>query len=124
MKKQYKEYSSIEATREVIGCLILNPSLLKNYKILYTDFTNQFYQYIFMAIEHLYNEGATEITPFLIEEYLRPHKDKHANFQKQQGIEVLQILINKVTPVNFEYHYQLIKKYSLLRELKKIIYFA
>ena len=119
MKKQYKEYSSIEATREVVGCLLLNPSLLKNYKILYTDFTKQFYQYVFMAIEHLYKEGATEISPLLIEEYLRNHKDKHANFQREQGVEVLKALMQKVTPANFDYHFQLIKKFSLLRELKK-----
>ncbi len=119
MKKEYREYSSIEATRELIGCILLNPSLLRKYKIFYTDFTKQFYQYVFLAIEHLYKEGATEISPLLIEEYLRHHKDKYANFQKEQGVEVLKALMQKVTPANFDYHYQLIKKFSLLRELKK-----
>ncbi|MBE7031961.1 MAG: hypothetical protein E7401_03245 [Ruminococcaceae bacterium] len=119
MKKEYREYSSIEATREVVGCVLLNPSLLKNYKISHTDFTKQFYQYVFLAIEHLYKEGATEISPLLIEEYLRSHKTRHANFQRDNGIEVLKLLVQKVTPANFEYHYQLIKKFSLLRELKK-----
>ena len=119
MKRQYKEYSSIEATREVVGCVLLNPALLKKYKIKYTDFTKQFYQYVFMAIEHLYNEGAKEITPVLIEEYLRNHKDKHANFKRENGIEVLKTLMQAVSPANFDYHFQMIKKFSLLRELKK-----
>ena len=68
MKKQYKEYCSVEAMSEVVGCLLLQPSLLKTYKILYSDFTKPFYQYVFLAIEHLYSEGATDISPLIIDD--------------------------------------------------------
>ena len=119
MKNEYPEYCSMEATREIIGCLLKKPELLKTHKIIYTDFTKAFYQYVFIAIEHLYKEGAVDITPILIKEYLQNHTEKYANFKKNNGIETLQKLIITSNISNFEYHYELLKKFSLLRELKK-----
>lgn len=119
MAKEFPEYCSMEATKEVIGCLMLKPDLLKTYKIIYTDFTKAIYQYIFIAIEHLYKDKAGDINPILIKEYLQNHPDKYASFTKNNGMELLYKLINISNLANFDYHYELLMKFSLLRDLKK-----
>ena len=118
MKIKHTEYSSVEAMQEVIGSLLIEPSLLKKHKVLYTDFTKPFYMYVFLAIEHLLSEGAKDITPILIKEYLQNYTEKYASFKAQGGIETLQMLIETSNTSNFEYHYELLKKFSLLRDLK------
>lgn len=119
MANEFSDYCSIEATKEIIGCLLMKPDLLKNHKIIYTDFTKVFYQYVFIAIEHLYAEGAIDITPILIKEYLQNHPEKYSNFKRHNGVETLQKLIRTSNLANFEYHYDLLMKFSLLRDLKK-----
>ena len=43
-----------QAIREVLGSLLQNPSLIREYKILQNDFPETFHKLIFAAINNLY----------------------------------------------------------------------
>ena len=118
MKNELKEYCNMDAITQIIGCLIKQPSLLRTYKITYKDFTKVFYQYVFLAIEHLYSNGAEEMSPILISDYIENYPDQYAVFLKNGGIECLQMMEEDAELSNFQYYFDLLKKFSLLREYK------
>ena len=56
------------ATRQIIGCLMLNPLLLLEYPDIYaTDFDNKVARICFINIKNLYDNGATKLTPVEVE---------------------------------------------------------
>ena len=70
-KNVLRQYQSKSATREVLGCLVNNPSLLLTHKITADDFVESFYKIIFGAIKNCYANKATKLDAYVIEEYLK-----------------------------------------------------
>ena len=85
--KRLTDYSDLTATRQVIGCIMQKPEYIKQYKIVETDFAEKLYQYVFSAIEQLYNKGAKLIDTVVIMDYLQQYKAQYANFQHNNGKE-------------------------------------
>ena len=55
------EFQDRNAIRQVLGCLLNNPQLIKMYPLELYDFVDVFHQIIFSVIKNLAREGAEEI---------------------------------------------------------------
>ena len=109
------------AYRQVVGSLMYNPLLFLEYTdILPTDFDNKVARVCFIAIHNLYSEGATKLTIIEVEEeILKNDGASAAIYRNDGGLEFLKIAYEFAEPSNFELYYNRLKKYSLLRRLKK-----
>ena len=108
----------ISAIIQVIGCVYLNPSLIdQNEKYTFTleDFTEDFHKVIFGSIYNLYQYGAKKIEPSTIEDYLSSYPKKLAIYQVNKGDEYLQKISEKAQPAAFDFYYNRMKKFTLLR---------
>lgn len=101
-----------------IGCLLKNPSLLNNttrYNLNKEDFPEKFHKIIFAAIYNLWNEGITNIDYIMIDNYLSKYDLQYQIFVENNGIEYLQEAKEVAELSSFNYGYDRIKKFSLLR---------
>lgn len=98
-----------------------NPLLLLEYTDIYpTDFDNKTARVCFIAIHNLYEEGATKLTIIEVEEEILKNNGASAAIYKNEGgLEFLKIAYEFAELSNFELYYNRLKKYSLLRTLKK-----
>lgn len=109
----------------VLGNLMKKPSLLDDpkYHIRKEDFFDEgessFYVVIFAAINNLYEQGIQEIDVLMIDSFLSNYEVQYKVFNDNDGIEYLQNAIEQSHIRNFEYSYNRLKKFSLLREYKK-----
>ena len=104
-----------QACREVIGSIIQNPSLLKTVKLNQKDFATKFYRLIYAAVNNLYKNGITNIDGVVIDNYLSSYGTQYDLFNKNNGIEFVEKVVELSDQSNFEYYYDRLKKFSLLR---------
>ena len=108
------------ATRQVIGCLMLNPLLFLEYSDLYpTDFDNKVARICFINIKNLYDNGATKLSPIEVDQEISQYSNSVAIYNSGNGLDLLKEAYEFATPNNFELYYNRLKKYSLLRRLHK-----
>ncbi|WP_275935279.1 DnaB-like helicase N-terminal domain-containing protein, partial [Clostridium botulinum] len=92
-KKLIKLYYDSRTGFQVIGCLLKKPILLrdKKYDLSPDDFYNNFHQYVFSAINNLYENGVEEINFVEIEAYLHQSSPKGYKivFEDNEGMEWL-----------------------------------
>lgn len=108
--------------QQVLGCLIQHPqffSQIDKYSFLITDFPNRLDKYIFMAIDNLYKYGAQKIQPVDIENAMRDNAVVVEYFHKCNGIDYINDIIELSEVENFDYYYNKLKKYNLLKDLEK-----
>lgn len=118
--KRLTDYSDLPATRQVIGSIMLKPEYIKQYNISESDFAEKLYQYVFLAIEQLYNNGAKFIDAAVVVDYLQQYKVQYKNFQHNNGFELLQSIEDTTDIENFEYNINIVKKFALLRDYTAI----
>ena len=94
-------------------------SQVDKYSFVLTDFPSRFEKYIYSAIEGLYRNGATNIQPIDIENFLSTNQVAAAVFKEKNGIEYLQDIVELSEVENFDYYYGKFKKLNLLKDLKK-----
>ena len=115
-KAELRKYQSKSATREVLGCLVNNPSLLLTHKIMAEDFVESFYKIIFGAIKNCYTNKAVKLDGYVIEEYLKEaFPTKYEIFKRNEGLRYIQKASEMAIESNFESNYTELKKFSLLR---------
>lgn len=115
------EYQSYSASRQVLGCLIVNPLLLAEHPMDKTDFADGLHQVLFYATQNLYLMGATKLDAVTISNYLNEHFiGGFSEFNKHNGIKLVQELTNPnfINFDTFEANYMEVRKFSLLRKLK------
>ena len=108
--------------QQVLGCLMKHPhyfSEVDKYCLTVTDFSSRFERYIFLAILGLYKQGAVNITPLDIDNFLSTDECASRVFEQYKGIEYLQDIEEFCQAENFPYYYNKLKKLNLLRDLKK-----
>ena len=108
--------------QQVLGCLMKHPhyfSEVDKYCLNVTDFSSRFERYVFLAILGLYKQGATNITPLDIDNFLSTDAGASRVFEQYKGIEYLQDVEEFCQVENFPYYYNKLKKLNLLRDLKK-----
>lgn len=108
--------------QQVLGSLMLNPSFLvesDKYNLIPQDFADSFTRKIFKAIYTLYTGGAEVIRPIDIENMFAQDPGNKVLFEQSNGIEYLQDLQEMAEVSNFSFYYNQLKKFNLLRDLKK-----
>lgn len=107
---------------QILGSLMKHPQFLSEtdkYMLTPVDFRTKFDKYLFIAIEGLYKNGATSISPIDIDNYFDTNESAKITFEKNNGIEYLQDAEYVSDVSNFPYYYKRLKKFNLLDDLKK-----
>lgn len=83
------------------------------------DFPNRLDKFVFSAIYNLYLGGAELIHTVDIDLYLKENPLAKETMEKENGIQFLQDCEAYAEPQNFNYYYNKLKKFNLLRDLQK-----
>lgn len=107
----------------ILGSLLKNPQLLSEtdkYQLENEDFPERFHRIIFAAIHNLYKNGNEVVDVVEIDGFLSQYNVQYEIFNQNKGVEYLQSIEEITNLDNFEYHYNRMKKFSLLREMKGV----
>ena len=118
-KKQTMKYYNSQASCQVLGCLMNNPSFLKRkeFNLNVEDFIGDKHILLFTCVYNLVQQGLKEISIGDIETYLSNNdlKGHDLFFNNEQNFEWLSKVYEDANLSNFEYYYGLIRKMALLR---------
>jgi len=111
-----------KAITQLFAGLMAQPELLDNkeFDLQPDDFVERLHKIIFAAIKNLHLNEAVKISPIEIDLYLSNYTDLYRIFNENSGTDYLQKIEELGEPDNFSMHYQRIKKFSFLRECKKV----
>ena len=112
------------AYRQVIGCLMYKPLLFLEYPdIQPQDFDFKPAKVCLFAIKKLYDAGATELSPMLVDQEIeRSNSAATQAYRAENGLNFLKEAYEHATLSNFKVFYNRLKKNALLRELQKAHY--
>ena len=108
--------------QQILGTLMQKPLLLSDtdkYRLDPHDFPNRLDKFVFSAIYNLYLGGAELIHTVDIDLYLKENPLAKETMEKENGIQFLQDCEAYAEPQNFNYYYNKLKKFNLLRDLQK-----
>lgn len=111
-------YVDVPAIVNVIGTIYKNPSILDNeekYFFSLDDFTEKFHKILFGAIYNLHQLGTKEINSRVIEDYLGGKPESLAVYKVNKGDEWLNAATATCQLSTFDYYYDRMKKFTLLR---------
>lgn len=117
------KYVDSEATVQLIGCILKQPSLLDDEgKFFFSeeDFVSEFHKIVFGSIYNLYQLGAKNINVKTIDDYLSNRPESYAIYKAGRGPEWVRSVEESADLSNFEYYYNRVKKMTLLREYNRI----
>ena len=115
MSSKYVDSTSI---MQVIGCVFNTPQLLDikdKYTIIDEDFSDSFHKTVFGAIYKIYELGANKISLENIADFLSTRPKSEAIYKQNKGEEWLLKVSESATHSSFDYYYNRLKKFSLLR---------
>lgn len=110
-------YCDVAAIVQVIGNIYKNVDLLDNetYHFNENDFIEPFHKILFGSIYNLHALGAKQVSLNAIEDYLTQRPSSYAIYKTNKGPEYLTKISQQVDPTTFDYYYQRMKKFTLLR---------
>ncbi|TPG68610.1 hypothetical protein EEL31_08810 [Brevibacillus laterosporus] len=102
---------------QVIGCLMKKPDLLKegSYQLHKEDFPEKFHKIVFAAINNLVSQSIEELDFITVDSFLSSYDIQYKIYEDNDGIDYIQTATENAILSNFEYHYNRLKKFSLLR---------
>ena len=112
------KYIDTTAIMQVIGNVFKNPQLLDftdKYSITDEDFPDQFHKIAFGTIYKLHELGVQKINLNSIMDFLSSRPKSEAIFKQQKGEEWLLKVAENCNENAFDYYYNRLKKFSLLR---------
>ena len=112
------KYVDTTAIMQIIGSVFKNPQFLEQtdrYTIIDEDFPDEFHRIAFGAIYKIYELGADKITLENISDFLTSRPKSAAVFKQQKGEEWLLKVSETCLPEAFDYYYNRLKKFTLLR---------
>ena len=97
-------YVNMTAIRQVLGSVILQPGLIKEHKIVQTDFVEPLHRLIFAAVNNLKNKGAEIIDVATIDAYLSNYESQYKIFTKDEvGVSFIERVTEMAEPNNIDY---------------------
>lgn len=105
--------------QQVLGGLMKNPLLLVDNDIRKDDFDLRIAKIVFTTIQQLFENGAESLTPFEIDTEIEKHEGTYSLYKQDGGLEYVQNCYEYSASENFKVYYERLKKFSLLRILKK-----
>ena len=115
MASKYVDHTAI---MQVIGTVFKNPQILDytdKYTVVEDDFADEFHKVAFGAIYKIHELGADRITLENISDFLASRPKSAAVFKQQKGEEWLLKVSDTCLPEAFDYYYNRLKKFTLLR---------
>lgn len=111
-------YVDKNAIMNVIGCLFTNSELLEDeqYIFIKEDFYDTLPKIIYSSLYNLYIDGIKKFDFVILNEYLSKTQEVYNIFQKN-GIDYLKHCIKLSSLENFNYYYERMKKFTLLRAM-------
>ena len=116
------KYVDTTAVMQVIGSVFKNPGLLSQtdkYTITEEDFDSDFHKVAFGAIYKIYELGADKVTLENISDFLSTRPKSEAIFKQAKGEDWINQVAESSIPEAFDYYYNRLKKFSLLRAYDK-----
>ena len=99
---------------------MLNPLFFLEYPDMTpSDFDLKVARVCFIIIKKLYEQGATKITPIEVDQEVEKYENSAIIYKREGGLDFLKFCYEFAEPSNFEIYYNRLRKYSLLRRLKK-----
>lgn len=111
------KYVDMAAITQVIGCIFNDSSMLNDsdrYFINEEDFPDEFHRIVFGSIYNIHLTGSL-VNLDAIVDYFAVRPKYEAIFKKFKGIEFLTKASNSATKDTFNYYYNRLKKFTLLR---------
>ena len=105
----------------LIGCLLNNPSLTlrPDAPLTKADFAPQeFHKILFISIKHLAKYGVSDITELEIDNFIDKYEAQKEVLVDNNYFEYVSTVKELANVDNFNYYYDTIRKFALLRELK------
>lgn len=111
------DYKNQKAELEVLGNIYINPMLLDNPSYFFNeeDFSSDFNKVLFASFYCLFENGVSSFQPKDIVNFLEGKVKSKAIFEASKGEEFLVKLKDSVSSDSFEYYYQRLRKFSLMR---------
>ena len=112
------KYVDITSIMQVIGSVYKEPQILDatdKYIITEEDFPDEFHKIAFGAIFKIHELGSDKITLENILDFLSTRPKSEGIFKQQKGEEWLAKVVESCNPQSFDYYYNRLKKFSLLR---------
>ena len=112
------KYTDITSVMQVIGCVFNAPQLLDftdKYSIVDEDFADPFHKTVFGAIYKLHELGTQKITLENLNDFFSTRPKSEGIFKSNKGEEWLLKVSDLCTVSTFDYYYNRLKKFSLLR---------
>ncbi len=105
---------------QVLGCLLQKPELLSDsrYNLDRDDFDELFHKMIFASIHNLYLQGVKCIDYIAIDNYLSSYELQYKIFNENNGMDYIIECQENSNLDNFQYFYERVKKFSLIRNLE------
>lgn len=116
------KYTDSTAIIQVIGNIFNNPSLLNlddKYQVHEEDFVEEFHKIVYGAIYKIHELGVNEITLENIKDFLKTRPKSEAVYETNKGEEYLTKASVAALPSSFDYYYNRLKKFTLLRMYHK-----
>ena len=117
------KYEDKAAINQVIGNIYNNPFLLDaedKYHFTEDDFTEDIKKIIFGTIYNLFLSGNTKIDLTSIEDYLSKRPKSLATYKANNGEKFILECSDNADRATFDYYYNRVKKFTLLRGYEKI----
>ena len=117
------KYTDSTAILQVIGNVYNNPSLLDDtdkYSITEDDFPSEFHKIVFGSIYKLYELGAKKINLENIADFLADRPKAEGIYKQNKGDEWLLRTAESAIEDSFDYYYNRLKKFTLLRAYDNI----
>lgn len=112
-----------KAILHVLSGLMADPNKLsktKEFPLDTGDFPEKFHKIVYGAMANLFLDGVRKLSPIEIDGYLSSYTEQYRIFNDNTGYKFLEKLEEIGEPENFDYHYERVRKFSLLRECKKM----
>lgn len=110
-------YVDVPSIVQVLGSIFTHPEILENgqYNFIPEDFPQDFHKIIFESIYNLNKLGVKKVTVETIEDYLNTNPKKYGIYQANQGSKYLEKITLAAQPDAFDFYYNRLKKFTLLR---------
>ena len=108
----------------LLGCLYHKPADYMNDSdrpICEDDFVDMFHKKLYVCLKELFSSGINKFTPDVVEAYITQFPKAYELYKANKGSDYLEALssVGKIHEENFDYHYKIITKYTLLRNIQK-----
>ena len=105
----------------LLGCLLNNPSLAVRPQtpLRKIDFAPiEFHKVLFICIKSLAQSGVTDISEIEIDNFIEPYEAQKEILTDSNYYEFITTVKELANLDNFDYYYNIVRKFSLLRDLK------